>query len=111
MALRRARLLSSECRMYHGACFVSVASSIMSRAREYSNHLVRDGRSIGLSFHWRRESAMLFFRAKAHHILHPGAIVPTAIEDHYLAGGGEVLHVTLDIHLRLLAIRGRRQCD
>ena len=34
MQLRRARRLSSDRRMYHGACFVSVASSIMSRARE-----------------------------------------------------------------------------
>ena len=38
MQLSRARLLSSEGTMYQGACFVSVASSIMSRAREYSNH-------------------------------------------------------------------------
>ena len=43
MQLRRARLLSSERRMYQGACFVSVASSIMSRAREYSNQRSRDG--------------------------------------------------------------------
>src|SRR4026209_1410882 len=42
--------------MYHGACFVSVALSIMSRAREYSHHLLREGRSIGLSFHWRSGS-------------------------------------------------------
>jgi hypothetical protein len=31
--------------MYQGAHFVSVASSIMSRAREYSNHRLREHRS------------------------------------------------------------------
>ena len=34
--------------MYHGAFFVSVALSIISRAREYSNHLLRDGKSARL---------------------------------------------------------------
>ncbi len=34
MQLRRARRLSSERTMYHGASLVSVVSSIMSRARE-----------------------------------------------------------------------------
>ena len=58
MQLRRARFLSSDRRMCHGACFVSVALSIMSRAREYSYQRVRDGRSIGLSFHWRSGSSM-----------------------------------------------------
>ena len=58
MQLRRARFLSSERRMYHGAYLVSVALSIRSRAREYSNHLLREGRSIGLSFHWRSGSSM-----------------------------------------------------
>ena len=33
--------------MFHGACVVSVASSIWSRAREYSYQRSRDGRSIG----------------------------------------------------------------
>jgi hypothetical protein len=32
-------------RMYRGAHFVSVASSIMSHAREYSNHRLREHRS------------------------------------------------------------------
>src|SRR4026207_2210846 len=56
MQLRRARFLSSERTICHGAHLVSVAFNIMSRAREYSNHLLREGRSIGLSFHWRRGS-------------------------------------------------------
>ena len=44
--------------MYHGACLLSVASSIRSRACEYSYHFSRDGRSITLSFHWRIGSVM-----------------------------------------------------
>ncbi len=58
MQLRRARFLSSDRTMFQGACFVSVASSIRSRAFEYSYHFSRDGRSIGLSFHWRSGSSM-----------------------------------------------------
>src|SRR5215471_729429 len=58
MQLRRARRLSSEGTMYQGANSVSVASNMMSRAREYSNHLLREHRSVGLSFHWRRGSSM-----------------------------------------------------
>ena len=34
MTFSRARRLSSERISHHGACFVSVASNIMSRARE-----------------------------------------------------------------------------
>jgi len=34
--------------MYRGAYSVSVASSMVSRAREYSNHLLREPRSVGL---------------------------------------------------------------
>jgi hypothetical protein len=51
MQLRRARRLSFERTMYQGAKFVLVAANIASRAREYSNHLLREHRSVGLSFH------------------------------------------------------------
>ncbi len=44
--------------MIQGAKSVSVALSMMSRAREYSYHLPREERSIGLSFHWRSGSLM-----------------------------------------------------
>ena len=50
------------------------------------------------------EALGLRFRAEAHHGLHPGAVVPAAIEDHDLARGGEVRHVALDVHLTLLAV-------
>ena len=35
----------------------------------------------------REETAVLRFGAEAHHIFDPGPIVPTAIEQHHLAGG------------------------
>ena len=50
---------------------------------------------------------MLFLRAEAHHVFHTQAVIPTAVEDHDFARGGEVLHVALHVHLRLLAV-GRR---
>src|ERR1043166_3659659 len=58
MQLRRARFLSSERTRCHGAHFVSVALSIRSRAHEYSNQRLREGKSIGLSFHWRSGSVI-----------------------------------------------------
>src|ERR1700752_2001442 len=51
MQLSRALFLSSERTMCHGACLLSVASSMRSRAREYSFQRRNDSRSIGLSFH------------------------------------------------------------
>ena len=42
MQFKRARRLSSEGTITHGACFVSVAFNIMSRAREYSNQRLRE---------------------------------------------------------------------
>src|SRR2546423_14522707 len=58
-----------------------------------------------------KETEMLFFGAKAHDVLHASAVVPTAIKDHDLTRSREVLHVTLHIHLGLLAVRRRRQGD
>src|SRR4029079_4790801 len=57
MQFNRARRLLSERTRYHGACLVSVDSSILSRAREHSYHFSLEGRSMGLSFHWRRGSS------------------------------------------------------
>ncbi len=51
----------------------------------------------------------LLGRAEAHDPLDAGAVVPAAIEDDDLAGSREVLDVALDVHLRLLALRRRRQ--
>src|SRR4029077_15673647 len=44
---------------------------------------------------------------EAHNVFHAGAVVPAAIENHDLAGGGKEFHVALDEHLALLPI-GRR---
>ena len=45
------------------------------------------------------------FGAEAHHMLDAGAVVPTAIKNHDLAGGREMLHVPLHVHLALFPIR------
>ena len=57
------------------------------------------------------ESLVLLLGAKAHHVFDAGAVVPAAIEDHDLARGGKMLHVALQVHLSLLAIRWRGQRD
>ena len=36
---------------------------------------------------------------EAHDPLHAGPVVPTAIEDHHFAGGGQIGHVALEVHL------------
>ena len=50
-------------------------------------------------------------RAELHHPLDAGSIVPAAVEDHDLAGGGHMAHVALDIHLRLFPLGRRGQRD
>ena len=55
------------------------------------------------------EAARLLLGAVAHHPLDAGAVVPAAVEDQHLAGGGHVREVALDIHLGLLALGRRRQ--
>ena len=60
----------------------------------------------GASF---EEAARLFLGAVAHDALDSGAVVPAAVEDQHLAGGGHVSEVALDIHLGLLALGRRRQ--
>src|ERR1700751_2107280 len=50
---------------------------------------------------------ILFFSAKAHHVLDAGAVVPAPVEDHDFTCGRKMLHVALNIHLGFLAIRWR----
>src|SRR5271168_3895411 len=52
---------------------------------------------------------MLRFFAKAHHVLHAGAVVPTAIKDHDLARGWKMPHIALEVHLTLLSIGWGRE--
>ena len=54
---------------------------------------------------------MLLGGAEAHHLLDPGAVVPGAVEDRDLSGGGQVGDVALEVPLRLLALGRRRQRD
>src|SRR5205085_155438 len=52
-----------------------------------------------------KEAPVLLPGAKTHHVLDPGTIVPTAVEDDHLARSREVLNVALHVHLGLLAVR------
>ena len=49
--------------------------------------------------------------AVAHDALDAGAVVPAAVEDQDLAGGGQLLDVALHVDLGLLPVGGRRQRD
>src|SRR5262249_28776486 len=53
----------------------------------------------------------VFFRAKAHHALDAGTVVPAAVEDHHFARGGQVWQGALDVHLALLPLAWRGQRD
>ena len=64
-----------------------------------------------ISGHSSRKSPILLLGAEAHHMLDAGAVVPTAVEDHDLAGGREMLHVPLHVHLALFPIRRGGQRD
>src|SRR4030095_3304251 len=55
------------------------------------------------------EVAVLCFGAEPHDILHAGAVVPTAVKNDDLPGRWKMLHITLDVQLRLLAVRRSRQ--
>jgi hypothetical protein len=57
----------------------------------------------------RKESLVLLLRAESHDVFDARPVVPAAIEDHHFAVGGEVRHVPLHVHLRLLAVRWRGQ--
>ena len=51
----------------------------------------------------------LFLGAEAHDPLDAGAVVPAAVEDHDLAGGGQVFDVALEVPLGALAFGGLGQ--
>ena len=56
-----------------------------------------------------QEAFVLVLGAEPHHVLDAGAVVPAPVEHHDLARRREVLDVALHVHLRLLAVGGRRQ--
>ena len=58
-----------------------------------------------------RKRLRLVLGAKAHHAFDAGAVVPTAIEDHDLAGRRQMRQVALDVHLRLLPLGRSGQRD
>ena len=59
-----------------------------------------------------RKRLRLLLRAKAHHPLDAGAVVPAAIPDHHFTGRRQVRQITLRVHLTLLALgRGWQRDD
>jgi hypothetical protein len=57
------------------------------------------------------EEPLVFgFGAEPHQPFDPRAVVPTAVEDHELAGRRHVRDVSLEVPLRALAIRRLGQC-
>src|SRR5688572_24214801 len=52
---------------------------------------------------------VLLVGAKAHDALNAGAVVPAAVKQHDLAGGGQVRNITLEVPLRTFAVIGSRQ--
>jgi hypothetical protein len=54
--------------------------------------------------HLAQEQVVLLGGAESEHALDAGAVVPAAVEQHDLAGRRQVLHITLEIPLRLLAL-------
>src|SRR6516165_316500 len=72
-----------------------------------------DARVDDRSFHIRNDAKKafgFFFTAKAHDALHASAIVPAAVEDRDFSPRRQVRQVSLDIHLRFLALgRGRKR--
>src|SRR3954462_15302502 len=57
-----------------------------------------------------QEFFILIVVAESHHSLDPRPIIPRAVEENDLACRRELRHVTLEIYLRLLAVRGCGQC-
>ena len=58
-----------------------------------------------------QKAVILLFGAEAHHVLHPGAVIPTAVEDNDFAPVRKMLDVALPVQLRLLALRGCRKSN
>jgi hypothetical protein len=58
-----------------------------------------------------QEPAVLLLGAEPHDVLHPGPVVPAAVEQDDLAGGGQVRHVALEVPLGPLPLGRRGQGD
>src|SRR5581483_6171935 len=54
---------------------------------------------------------VLIFGTKSHHVLNPGAVIPTPVEDDDFTPGGQLLNVALGMELRFLPIVRRGEGD
>ena len=78
------------------------SQSLISVMPPFDHELLDDGAEL-------EEALVLLVGAEAHDVLDAGAVVPAPVEDDDFARGGEMLHVPLQVHLRLLAVRWGRQ--
>src|SRR5262249_46615770 len=61
--------------------------------------------------HRAEELFVLLVRAETHDVLDAGAVVPAAVEQHDLAGRGQVRDVALEVPLRALTVVRRGESD
>src|SRR5580698_7290706 len=57
----------------------------------------------------QHELLILCLGAEAHDPLDAGAVIPTAVEEHHLAGRGQMRYIALEVPLRFLALSRRAQ--
>ena len=55
-----------------------------------------------------QEALALFLGAEPHDVFDTGPVVPATVKDDDFPGRREVLEISLDVHLRFLAVGGRR---
>ena len=81
-----------------------VCSSALTSSQYLSSRIPESTMAFSTRRHQLEEPFGLLRRAEAHDPLDAGPVVPTAVEDHDLAGRREVRDVALEVHLRLLPL-------
>ena len=77
--------------------FVLLFDADIEKIFEENDAVVNDG-----AFHQGavdEKVPILGFGTEAHDALHPGTVVPTAIENHYFTGGGKMSYESLQVQL------------
>ena len=92
-------------------CSRRVCSSWLTSSQYLSRRIPESTMARSTVGHQLEEAVGLLLGAEAHHPLDARAVVPAAVEDDDLPAGGKVGEVSLDVHLRLLPLGGRRQRD
>jgi hypothetical protein len=58
-----------------------------------------------------KKGLVLLLGTKAHYVFNESSVVPTPVENYDLAGGGHLLYISLDVHLRFVTFCWSRQGD